>query len=206
MKLIKKISIVAVVGSVLLVGKAFADSTFGYSSAGTGNVSATAQAKVTVNVPKLILLRVGTAGATIDTLTFSASPTINSLPGATLGTSGSSKAATWDGAVPLFADTAGQDLNALVWTNSAGGGELTCATTADTQFTSAFGLTSANVAVSSSGTLGHPGTSTACGSTVSVAKNTLLGGTWTYSISGSALANAAAGTHTQTTTYTATTL
>lgn len=204
--LIKKITVAAAIGLLLAGGNVLAESTFGYNSAGTGTVSASAKAKVTVNVPKLILLRVGTAGATVDELTFNAAPTINSAPGSTLGTDGNDKASIWDGAIPLFSDTAGQDLNAFIWTNALAGASLTCSTTADTMFTAGQGLTSTDVKVSSAGTLAHPGASTACGSTVSVAKNTLLTSTWTYSILGSALANAAAGTHTQTTTYTATTL
>ena len=211
MKMMKKLPLVLAVGAMLAAGTATAESTYGYNESGTGTVSATAKTKVTVNVPKLILLRVGAAGAAgtaADNLIFNAEPNISSAPGSTMGADGNSKAATWDGVAPTFADPASQSLIAFGWTNALGGANLTCATTADTMFTGAQGLASSDVSVVSSagGTLAHPGATTACVGTTTMAKNTLLSSTWTYSVLGTALAKAAAGTHVQTTTYTATTL
>ncbi|EIJ34623.1 hypothetical protein Thini_2051 [Thiothrix nivea DSM 5205] len=204
--MVRKITIATAIGLLFIGSGVLAESQYGYKDDATGNVTATAQAKVQVTVPKLILLRVGTAGTTVDQLTFDASPTVNSAPGSTLA-DGSNQEATWDGVAPLFADTGGQDLNAFVWTNALNGANLTCATTADAMFTAGEGLTSSNVEVArSAGTLNHPGATTACGTTVPVTRNTLMTATWTYSIKGTTLAQAAAGVHTQTTTYTATTL
>jgi hypothetical protein len=208
MNMMKTLPLIVATAVMLSIGSATAESTFGYNAAGTGTVTATAKAQVTVNVPKLILLRVGAAGTTVDNLIFNAAPNISSAPGSTMGADGNSKEATWDGAAPTFADPTSQTLLASGWTNALGGANLTCATVANTMFTAAEGLTSANVTVASSagGTLAHPGGTTGCGGTTVMPKNTLLSSTWTYSVLGTALASAAAGKHVQTTTYTATTL
>lgn len=202
MMVFKKIAIASAIGLFLIGGKAvLAESTYGYSTT-NASVSAEAKAKVTVNVPTLVLLRVGTAGKdNVDTLTFNAAPD-------GISTEGSKLTTTWEDGVPVFSDATGQDLAARAWTNAAGGAELSCDTAADAMFTAADGLQASDVKVASSGTLDHPeGATTECaGAASSIAKNTLLSSTWTYSILGTALANAAAGTHTQTTTYTITTL
>ncbi|WP_020395318.1 hypothetical protein [Thiolinea disciformis] len=189
-------------------GQSFAESTYGYQGTGVGGVTATAKVQVTVTVPKLILLRVGTEGSTVDNLAFTAAGSVASAP--TTLTTGNSLASTWgdsSGAVaPSFTNTAGQTLTAYAWTN-ASGGSLSCATVANTMFVATNGLTSADVKVSSTGTLAHPGTDTSCaGPATTLTKNTLATGTWTYSILGSALATAQAGEHKQTTTYTASAL
>lgn len=174
-------------------------------SAGTGTVTATAKATVTVKVPKLILLRVGSEGAVVDNLEFVAAPNVASAPGTSL-VDGNNQAATWNGAAPTFADPASQALTAYSWTNSPGGATLTCATVADTLFTAGDGLEASDITVTSSGSLAHPGANTACGGSTPIAKNTLAQATWTYAVSGAALADASAGEHKQTTTYTATSL
>ncbi|MGL4185588.1 MAG: hypothetical protein ACRCR4_07390 [Thiotrichaceae bacterium] len=208
MKFSMKLLAVALVSSAAaLMHVAQAESTYGYNAAGTGTVSATAKAKVTVNIPKMILLRVGTAGTTVDELTFNGTPSIVTMPTGGL-VDGNSQSASWDGNAPTFADVAGQTLSAFSWTNNLGGATLSCATVADQMFQTANGLTSTDVEVANGGanTLAHPGANTACSGSTSIPKNTLVSSTWTYSIKGTALAKAAAGTHKQTTTYTATTL
>lgn len=208
MKFSMKLLAVAVVSSAAaLMHVAQAESTYGYNAAGTGTVSATAKAKVTVNIPKMILLRVGTAGSSTDELTFTGTPSIVTMPAGGL-VAGNSQAADWDGNAPTFADATGQILSAFSWTNNQTGATLTCATVADQMFETANGLTSADVEVANGGanTLAHPGANTACSGSTLIPKNTLVSSTWTYSIKGTALANASAGTHKQTTTYTATTL
>lgn len=184
-------------------GQAMADSSYGYSAAGTGTVTAEANVKVTVTVPKLILLRVGDP-ANIDDLAFTAAGTFTTAP-ATLSDGNNQGLTTgWDGVAPTFTDTPGQALTAYVWTNATGGGNLSCST--NTNFTAASNLTAADVKVASAGDLAHPGADTSCGTTIPFAQNTLITGTWTYSIPGTKLAEASAGEHTQTTTYTATSL
>lgn len=207
MKTVSKIlASVVTAGVFAMAGSASADSTYGYSSTGATGITATSKVEVVVKVPTLILLRVGSTGATIDTLTFNAAGNVASAPGSTLA-DGNNQAATWDGAAPTFANAAGQALTTYAWTNSPGGGSLSCATVANTKFLAADGLTSADVKVASGTGLAHPGADTSCaGPAVTFAKNTAMTGTWTYSILGTALANAAAGEHKQTTTYTATAL
>jgi hypothetical protein len=203
----KLLAVALVSSAAALMHVAQAESTYGYNAAGTGTVSATAKAKVTVNIPKMLLLRVGTASSTVDELTFNGTPSIVTMPTGGLA-DGNSQAASWDGNAPTFADVTGQTLSAFSWTNNVGGATLTCTTVADQMFVTANGLTSADVDVLNGGanTLAHPGNTTACSSPTPIPKNTLVSSTWTYSIKGTALAKAAAGTHKQTTTYTATTL
>ena len=198
--IMKKISIVMLAG-MLTSATAIADSTYGHNAAGTGPVSATAHAKVTVKVPLLVLLRVGSPGAVIDELTFTAAPT-------GMTTDGDSQAISWDGTAPVFTSSAtpGDTLNAYGWTNAPNNAELTCNVLAADAFDAASGLTSADVTVTSSGALAHPGADTTCGGATTITKNTLMAATWTYAVSPTALQNAAAGTHSEIITYTATTL
>ncbi|MDB5780019.1 MAG: hypothetical protein JWP79_2881 [Polaromonas sp.] len=198
----------------LASGVAQAESTYGYNLAGTGTVVATAKVNIAVAVPKLILLRVGSDAATVDTVTLSA--VLNpGIPGgitaaavATAGT-GDSLPSGWDKTAPIFTAAAGTPVAAASWTNSSGGASVTCSVT--TAFTGPSGLTSAHITVANSlplagGALAHPGATTACGTPTTVAKNTLVGSTWTYSVSAAGLLAASAGTNTETVTYTATSI
>jgi hypothetical protein len=82
----------------LLGTNALAESTYGYNAAGTGVVIAKARLNLVINVPKLILLRVGSSGATVDTLTWNSGLTWATAPG-TL-TNGNNQATNWDGTAP----------------------------------------------------------------------------------------------------------
>lgn len=195
----------AVAGAAMLLVSAngLAESQYSYNSAGTGPVTAQAKVQVTVTVPLLVLLRVGTAGATVDNLLITATPSIPSVP--TVPANGSNTVVDWNGAAPAFTAGAAQTLTAYGWTNAPAGASLACAVT--TPFLPASGMTPAMVLVSSVGTLAHPGASTACaGPNPTIAPNTVLSSTWSYSLNAAALATATAGSHTQTVTYTATTL
>ena len=205
MKVSMKLLAVAVVSTAAAVMHvAQAESTYGYatdlSGTPTPQVSATAKAKVTVNIPKLVLLRVGTAGTTMSEVTLTGVPK-------NVADTGNSKDITWNDDGTPFQDSASQDLTAASWTNSPGGAKLTCAVT--TAFSAGSNLLASDVKVSkSAGTLDHPGTTTEClsGSSSDITKNTLMIGTWSYSILGSALAKAPAGVYSEVITYTATTL
>lgn len=198
----------------LATGVAQAESTYGYNAAGTGTVSATARVNIAVAVPKLILLRVGSDAATVDTVTLTA--VLNpGIPGGitaaavTAAGDGNSLASGWDKTAPVFSAPAGTPVAAASWTNSTAGASVTCSVT--TAFTGASGLTSAHITVANSaplagGALTHPGANTACGTPTNFAKNTLVGSTWTYSVTAAGLAAASAGTNTETVTYTATSL
>jgi hypothetical protein len=195
---------------VLSSGASMADSQYGYNAAGTGPVTAQAHLTVTVNVPLLILLRVGSATGTGDTVNLNAA-FASGVPGgpATL-TGGSNQAATWDGNAPSLTVTSNPtSVTASGWTNSTGGGNLKC--TVSTPFGATSGLTSASVSVTSSpasgaGSLAHPGTDTSCGGTTTFARNAIASSTWTFSMSAANLAAANPGTNSESLTYTATTL
>lgn len=188
-------------GFMLVASHSSADSSYGYSGSAAG-VSAQAQVNIQVKVPELVVLRVGAASA-VDTVVLSATATVNSAPGLisadgnNIGV-GADATTAWDKNIPTFAVTS-QSLDAAAWTN-ANNVVLSC--TSDTGLSS-LGLSGAKVQVSSSGSLAHPGTNTACGTNTSVTKNTLMTATWTYSVTPADLANAIAGTATQLTTYTA---
>ena len=199
----------ALLGAALAAasGVAVAESTYGYDSAGATNVSATARVKVKVTVPKLLLLRVGSSDTTVDELAFSAALTSGVIPGGAAPGNGNSQASGWDGSAPTFATPASQSLTAYLWTNSSGGASLALSSTVNTALGS---LAPSDITVSSTagaGTLpAHPVNTSNASFAANAPRNTLNTATWSYSISGSALTAAPAGTYEQTTTYTATTL
>lgn len=185
-----------------------AESTYGYNAAGGAGATATARVNINVTVPTLILLRVGSDAGTVDTVTLAVQPTPG-IPGGAASplTAGNSQASGWSGAAPIMAAVATPaTLTAFAWTNSAGGGNVTGAVT--TAFPAASGLTAADIVVTSAGTgtLAHPGANTGTFAPTAFARNTVVSSTWAYSLSTAGLANAAAGSHTQLVTYTATAL
>lgn len=213
-KKLTSIALAATAFMVLSQGAAQAESTYGYNSAGAGVVTATARLNVSVAVPKLILLRVGSDAATVDTVALTA--TLNpGIPGglaaaAVTAAGNVNNAATgWDKTAPIFTAAAGTPVLAASWTNSSGGASVDCTVT--TAFTPASGLLSTHITVATSaplggGALAHPGANTACGTPTTFAKNTLVGSTWTYAITAAGLAAASAGINQETLTYTATSL
>ena len=185
----------------LLGTNALADSTYGYNAAGTG-VAANARLNLVINVPKLILLRVGSSGATVDTLTWNSGLTWVTAP-ATL-TDGDNQATNWDGAAPTVTITNPADVSAFAWTNSSGGGSLAYAATPF----AAGGPTLGDITVASAPGLAHPAPSplaaTSTGATA-FARNTLATGIWSFALGGTPAAWTA-GQYTSTVTYTATSL
>jgi hypothetical protein len=191
---------IALAGLALVATSAQAESTSGYDAAGTATVTATARVNLSVTVPKLILLRVGAAGGTPTNLAWTAVPTIPA--GAATPLTGSNQAATWDGTAPVFGGVTNPGVvAAFAWTNSSGGGSLACATTALTA-----GLAAADFAVASGAGLAHPGTTAACATPTTFARNAVQSGSWTYSMTAATLNGLAAGAYTGLITYTATSL
>lgn len=183
-----------------------AESTYGYSAAGAPGSTATARVNVTVSVPTLVLLRVGTSGAAAQAANITVAPTPGIPGGVAAGAlvNGNSQASGWDGTAPVLGATPSTAINAFAWTNSAGGGSVTGAVT--TAFPGTSGLVASHIEVTSTGTLTHPGANTGTFAPTTLARNTLATATWTYSLSAAGLAAAAAGAHTQVVTYTATAL
>lgn len=196
-----KLACALATGLALFSGTSMAESTYGYNAAGAGTVLATARVNLSVTVPKLILLKVGTAGATIDTLSWTlgysipATPTVPSV-------TGDSVAVTWNGAAPTSpAMTNPAALAVSAWTNAATTSTVNCAMGAWTG--PAGGPANADFAIATTGTLTHPGLNlNACAATT-FAKNVVATGTWAYSLGGTP-SGWPAGTYTNTITYTAT--
>jgi hypothetical protein len=201
-KQLKTLAAAIGVGMALASAPALAESTYGYSSTGTGVVTATARVNLSVTVPKLILLKVGSSGATADTLAWTTSFSIPDTP--TVPTTTANNAAvSWNGtAAPTVAASANPAAVAVAaWSNSAGS-TVNCAATAF----AAGGPTLANVTVTATGTLPHPtGNLGACTATPAIAANTLVSGTWAYALGGTP-ASWAAGAYNAVVTYTATSL
>ena len=186
----------------LLGTNALAESTYGYNAAGTGVVTA-ARLNLVINVPKLILLRVGSSGATVDTLTWNSGITWVTAPG-TL-TNGTNQPTDWDGAAPTAATTTNPAaVSAFAWTNSSGGGSLAYAATAF----GAGGPALGDITVASAPGLVHPAPSplaaASTGATV-FAKNILATGSWSFALGGTPV-TWTAGQYTSQITYTATSL
>lgn len=189
----------AALGLALVSSPALAESTYGYASSGVGTVTATAKVNLSVAVPKLILLRVGSANATIDTLSWQVTPGIPAVP--TTPVNGDNTIVDWNGTAPTFglASTTAT-IVASAWTNATTG-TINCAIGA---WSATGGPTNANFAVSAgAGTLPHPGaTLGACASTA-FTSGAVQTSTWTYTLGGTPL-SWTAGTYTNIVTYTAT--
>jgi hypothetical protein len=211
-KLLKPLAVAT--GLALAASGALAEQTIGYQTTAVPAI-ATAKVNVRVVVPKIVILKVGNADATVADVTFTGG--LN--PAVTAGNSQASTAAIAPTfATPTIARTnpAGTDgvVPVAAWTNGTGA-TLTCALSALAGATAfASGATAAGVpgttditvaSVAGGGNLQHPGaTLTACDGTTSSAltARTVYGGTFTY---GSSLtwANLNAGTYGNVVTYTA---
>lgn len=188
----------------LVSGVSMAESQYGYNSAGTGTVTATAKVNLSVTVPKLILLKVGSSDTTgpvavVDTLSWTATASIPNAP--TTPVTGNNTGVVWDGTAPTIA--AGSQPAAIpvaAWTN-AGSATISCAVPVWSP--ASGGPVSSNFTVSVTGTLPHPGANLgACGGTTALTANTLLSGTWAYVLAGTP-SSWTAGAYTTTVTYTA---
>jgi hypothetical protein len=186
------------VSLALSSGAVMAESTYGYSSAGTGTVTATARVSLNVTVPKLILLKVGTASATVDTLSWTSATSIPSTP--TAATNGNNAAIDWDGTAPTITLTNPAALNVAAWTNAATTSNLTCSVDA---WNAAGGPANSDFTVTSGGTLAHPGANLGACAPTNFTKNSVVTGTWTYALGGTP-STWSAGVYTTTVTYTAT--
>lgn len=188
----------------LLGTNALAESTYGYSPSGTGTITASARLNLVINVPKLILLRVGGDGTAITDLIWNAGPTWSGAPGTLPASDVSSQATTWDGVAPTVTITNPADVTASAWTNSSGGGSLAYAADAF----AAGGPTLGDITVASAPGLAHPAPSplaaTSTGATA-FARNTLATGIWSFALGGTP-DTWTAGQYTSQITYTATSL
>ena len=197
----------ALLGAALATasGVAVAESTYGYSPGANATVTASARINLSIAVPRLVLLRIGSAGAGIDTLSWSTTPSWN-LGGQTPSvTTGASSPTNWDGGAPAFNYTVSPAaVNVFAWAN---GSSTTIACTATGLGSAPSAPSLADVSVTPgtvTNQLPHPATANlgACGSSTPIASNVLHDGTWTYVLGGTPT-GWTAGTYTGQVTYTA---
>ena len=185
-------------------GVALAESTYGYSAAGTGAVSANASVNLRVAVPKLILLRVGSQTA-VDEITWTNTPSWSTSP--TTLADGNNQAANWDGVAPSLSITSTTNALAVyAWHNGGAGATLTFT---GTDFAAGgptlTDITVADTVLGTGTAIAHPGANLGTAIAQNLTTNTLYSRTWTYTLGGTP-ASWAAGTYSGSVTYTATTL
>lgn len=172
-------------------GHALAESQYGYSSSGSGTVTATATVKLSVVIPKLILLKVGSSNSTQDTVSWAATLSIPAVP-TTPTTTANNTVVPWDGTAPTVTTTP------TGWTN-AGSATINCAIGT---WSATGGPANTSFTVTTGGTLPHPGGNLGSCASTTITSNTLLTGTWTYALTGTA-SSWTAGTYTNSVVYTA---
>lgn len=177
-------------------GTAMAESQYG---SGTGTITAQAKVNLSVTVPSLILLRVGSSNTTLDTVTWTSAFSIPGVPTAPLATAANTNV-DWNGAAPtVTTTTATGALTVYAWTN-AGAGTINCALGAWNIPTG--GPANADFTVTATGTLPHPGANLGACASTAFPSNVVATGTWTYALGGTP-ASWRANTYTNTITYTA---
>lgn len=188
-------TVLALTGSVAL-----AESQYGFATDAGANISAQANVDLEVTVPKLILLRVGSAGNTIDKLTWAAGFSIPSVP--TTPVAGNNQDVNWDGTAPtVTTSTDPTALNVYAWTN-ANGATLTYSATDFASGGPALG----NISVTATGGLAHPAPTVlqaASTTAVNLTRGTLYTGSWAYALDSAGATGWSAGTYTARVTYTA---
>lgn len=184
----RKIALALGIG--LLATQAFAESRITAVPATTTNLSATAKLNIAVNVPRILYLRVGGAGATVNQVTFTVGlgGGLSTLPqtDVVFGTAFT--------APSLGTTTAADDVGASdgqipvqLWTNN-GTTNLTCSGNDLTSGANTIPKADIGVTSASGGSLAHPGTTLACSSVARGAAGVNdLSDTWTFSYAPSTL-------------------
>ncbi|MDN6884121.1 hypothetical protein QMO14_10990 [Variovorax sp. CAN2819] len=191
----RKLPVLCLAGLALAGGNAVAESQYG---SGTGTITAQAKVNLSVTVPKLILLRVGSTDTTVDTVTWTSALSIPAVP--TTPVTGNNTNVDWNGAAPTVTPASTTNtLNVYAWTN-AGAGTINCAM--GTWAPATGGPANADFTVATTGTLPHPGANLGACASTSFPSNAVATGTWAYTLGGTP-AGWVAGTYTNTITYTA---
>jgi hypothetical protein len=200
---IKLLAIATAVAIAASSNVVMAESSSGYdNTVPINNVTAKVEVDVNVLVPKVILLRVGPGGGLGEPQEDQIG-----LTGSIAGmTPGNNQSFAWNGTAPTFSVVAsggllgGGKTQAWAWTNSSGGGKVTCATIGP------GASIAGSVSVTSVGTLAHPGANTSCGGTTNFPKHLVATSTWQYGMSSAAMGALDAGTYHLDVFYTATSL
>lgn len=196
---------------------AFAEQTIGVQTTAVPAL-ATARVNVRVIVPKIVVLRVGAADATVSDVNFTVAATGATAIGNSQAYAGAIPPAFTSSVATTNPTTTAGALTVGAWTNGTGAtlacglGALTGATAFATGATAAGVPGTSDITVASGAaatTVQHPGTTLAAcnGTTTStIAARTTLGGTFTYALATTPanLATLAAGTYGNVVTYTAT--
>lgn len=204
MKLQLKALSLALGAATLMAGTAWGEETTGIQPFGTAAIAA-ARLNVRVVVPNIVVLKVGSAGGTIDTVQFNVG-----VSGYTLGVNSQA----YTGTIPptLSVTPGAGPVSVGAWTNAAAGASVVCALSSlmgNTALPS--GGVDITVASGGAGNLTHPGgastTLALCdgATTSSIASLTTLGGSFSYGTS-APVTGYVAGNYGNVVTYTATTL
>lgn len=181
-------------GLALVAGPAMAESQYG---SGTGTITAQAKVNLSVTVPKLILLRVGSTNTTVDTMTWTSTLSVPGVPTTPLA-SVNNTGVDWNGAGSTVATAStASTLTVYAWTN-AGAGTINCALGT---WNAAGGPANADLTVTTTGTLPHPGANLGACASTSFPSNVVATGTWAYALGGTP-AKWVANAYTNTITYT----
>jgi len=194
-------------GLLAASGASHAESQYGYDPTGTGTATASARLNITVVVPQVILLRVGSSGSGVDNLILR--DEVGGVPGGvTTIADGSNQPTGWDSTQPALTTTSSGSIQAWAWTNSSSGGAVMSAVT--TEFPASSGLTANDVTITSApmGTTGlaHPGTNAATSVPTLFPRNVVASSLWTFAVTQAIVPGRAGGSATLGMIYTAVTL
>ena len=203
MKLQLKTLSLAIASSALLVGTAWGESQMGVQPIGTPT-NASAGLNLAINVPNIVMLKVGAAGATVSTATMNVtssavSPGLSPVYGPFVG---NNTVVDWDGTTAPTLTSSTSTIPVAAWTNTSNA-VITCTT-------ALIGFAGADIVVGTATGSGlllpHPlgATNLTCGgATAALNVNTLYNSNYTYT-AGSTLVGGAPGAYTGTVTYTIT--
>jgi len=204
-----RLSVMSAIGLGLLAasGASQAESQYGYDPSGTGTATASARLNITVVVPQVILLRVGSSGSGVDNLILR--DEFGGVPGGVTTMAGGGNQPTgWDGTQPALTTTSSGSIQAWAWTNSSSGGTIMSAVT--TEFPASSGLTANDVTVTSAPMattgLAHPGTNAATSVPTLFPRNVVATSMWTFAVTQAIVPGRVGGRATLGMTYTAATL
>jgi hypothetical protein len=183
--------------AAIAAGAVHAESRISSVAAATSTVNTSARLNFAVNVPRILYLRVGDAGTTVNTVTFNVSlaPTSNTNYAGGVPSS--------IGGTTVTDDSAGGGpaggIAVQLWTNN-GTSTLNCTGAALTSGANTIPLSA--ITATATGGLSHPGTSLACaGTPVGSAGTNALSGNWAFAYAPATLPPA--GAYTTVVTYTA---
>ena len=193
--LARRLLAVSLGGLALATGPALTESQYG---SGTGTITAQARVNLSVTIPKLILLRVGSTNTTVDTVSWTSARSIPGVPTTPLASVNNTNV-DWNGAAPtVTASSTTNTLTVYAWTN-AGAGTINCSMGS---WNATGGPTNANFTVATTGSLPHPGGNLGACASTPFTSNVVATGTWAYTLGGTP-ASWTANTYTNTITYTA---